>query len=223
MPKAKQNKAHKTDSIIAALCDGLKPVKPLPKPHVLLLMWLGFSVLLVAGMVWVMGMRHDALAKMQEVHFILTSLGLMALASLSAYSGFRLGVPDSPTQHRIWAAMCFGALAFWFVALGYAVFDVSSAALLAEAQTPHHDCSSFVIAGGAGAAILMFVMLHDALPLRPCMTGLAAATAAASLGFIGSVYFCSLETPEHIAIWHMLPVLTISIVFAVIARFMLKK
>lgn len=223
MPQDKHDqKCHKTDNMINAMCDGLKPVKPL-KPCKMMLVWFAISALLVVGMVWVVGMRHDAIEKMHETAFLAQAAALLVLAAITAYSGIRLGIPDSPSAHRIWGAVGLGAMAFWVIALGFAVVDVSASALMTEAESGHFFCSAFIIAAGAGAAVLMFVMLHDALPIRPCITGLAAAVAAATIGFVGSVFFCSMETPAHMAVAHMLPVLLVSLAFTLLARFFLKK
>ena len=214
-------KQQKTDSIIAAMCDDLKPVK-CKRPCKNMAIWFVASVILISLIILLLGVRPED-NKLYEGVFLVKSVVLLFMSAVCAYGGFKLGIPDSPAKHRIWAAMCYGALVFWFISLGYTVYDISAEALLKEAYSGHVGCASVLTASASAMAVLMFVMLHDSFPVRPYIIGLSAALASTALSFVFTSYFCYLDTPEHVAFFHMLPVLVITMVFVLLARFFLKK
>lgn len=227
-PSDKQNKATpaeaKSHCIIAAMCDGLKPVKTRKPAHKYMTSWLVASLIVVALMVAVLGLRYDAMNKLHESIFIIKSVVLLFLAAICAYSGFRLGIPDCPTKHRFWAAICFGALAFWFISLGHSLVHISLEALMYEATHPAHGgCAALILATSGAAGALMYTMLHDAFPVRPMVTGLATALAATTLGFVGASYFCYVDAGAHMILFHLVPVLLLTAVFSLIVRKLIKR
>lgn len=222
MKKTQDNKQQKTDCLIAAMCDGLQPARKMTRASKNMVIWYIASVFLISMIIFLIGVRPED-NKFSEGVFLVKSIVLLSLAGLCAYGGFRLGIPDSPAKHRIWAALCYGALVFWFISLGYTVYDISASALIAEAYSGHIGCASVLTASASAMAVLMFVMLHDSFPVRPYITGMAVALASTALSYVFTSYFCYLDTPEHVAIFHMVPVLIITMLFVLLARFFLKK
>lgn len=222
MTDMQDKKQQKTDNLIAAMCDGLKPVKQAPRACKNMMIWYICSVALISIIILLLGVRPED-NKLYEGVFLVKSVVLLFLSAACAYGGFRLGIPDSPAKHRIWAALCYGALVFWFISLAYTVYDISAEALITEAHSGHIGCASVLTASASAMAVLMFVMLHDSFPVRPYITGMAVALAATALAYVFTSYFCYLDTPEHVAIFHMGPVLLITMLFVLVARFFLKK
>ena len=221
-------KSDKNNSFIDALTQDLRPVKPLLATNLQTIIWLLSAVAIVTLMVFIHGLRFDVGEKINNINFLFESSALMLMALIIAYAGFRLGVPDASRRHRLWGALIYGGLIFWIVMFGYNIYHGFEGAFLHTHDHQAHShygkfCSATIVASALAAAAVMFFMLRRSFALRPILTGLAVGLTSSTIAYVGGMYFCSIEGGLHIALWHMLPVLLISLILSFFGQAILKK
>ena len=228
-------KPDKTSNFIDVLTQDLNPVKTLPSSKKLTAIWVLFAIAIVTFMVFLHGLRLDVHEKVHDIGFLVESSILIILALLIAYAGFRIGVPDTSNRQKLWVSLIYGGLIFWIVMFGFDIYhSLESVAHHTQSQSQPHSlslshshagkiCSSTIIASALAAAGVMFFMLRRSFTVRPILTGLAVGLTSSTIAYIGGMYFCSIEGGMHIALWHMLPVLFVSLMLSVIGQFFLNK
>lgn len=169
--------------LIDSLVADLAPVRPLARPGVRALLWLGAVAGLGLAIVPFVDM-HAVVGRLSGAADLwLAALGSALTAALAAMSAFELSLPD---RKSAWALLPLPALALWLAASGLGCLrDVVSTGVTAASLAASMDCLAFIVAFSLPLSALMILMLRRAYALRPSMVGamggLAAAAAAATL------------------------------------------
>lgn len=171
------------DRLIASLTADLQPVRCLPSPGIMALLWIGLVVATGAALASIADLPalwHRLTAMPDMWLAVLGSIGTSVLAAIAA---FQLSMPD---RSRAWALLPAPALLLWIGASGMGclrstLVGGTHVADLAETR----DCLVFIVGFSIPLSAALFLMLRRGYPLQPGLTaalaGLAAAAAAATL------------------------------------------
>lgn len=171
------------DALIAALVDGLEPVRPLRRPAVRAAGWLAAVLLLgvaLAGLADV-GAVRERMAEAPDLR--LAMLGSALTAGVAVLAAFELSVPG---RAGWWLAAPVPAVALWFGASGWGCLrGWIWPGLVPASLKDTLECVRFIALVSVPLSALLLWMLSRACPLWPGratgMAGLAAAAASASL------------------------------------------
>ena len=146
---------------------------------------------------------------------LLARLALLAATLwLAVTTAFRLAVPGGELRAwaRWWPLVALGAL----VALSMA--EVRDGAVTGTMGSPLRSwmCVRKVAFAGAVPAVLAIVLIQRAAPIEPRWTALLGVLAAGAAGALTSEMACSIQSPIHILLWHLLPIAVFALVGAVI-------
>jgi hypothetical protein len=172
-----------TDSLIASLAQGLRPVKRLAPPLARAALWLGavtaLSLILVIGFANLAVFVHRASQPMMAAELIFTLLtGILAV-----WAAFELSLPDRPFA---WILLPLPSLALWMASSSYSCWRhwIERGPQGYEAGESLH-CFAWIVGLGVPLAISQFILLRRSQPLSPApvaaMSGLGVASIAAFL------------------------------------------
>ena len=203
------------DDLIQSLSSGLKPVKPVPSPDRLALVWLLLSAVYVVLITWYFGpLREGALQQLFSVprFFIETASGLLGIG-LVGVCAFRAAVPGRLSKS--FATASFVVLGIWlsqyFVGLAEPALAPS---MLGERAACWAQTAAFAIPPMA----IAFVLTRRLYPLNPWRTTLCFCLAAGMLPALYMQLACVYVVP-HILEFHILPGLLIALAGSTLAVF----
>ncbi|MES2713282.1 MAG: NrsF family protein [Pseudomonadota bacterium] len=195
----------KTEDMIAQLTEHLAPVRRLPSPATLTLLWLGIALLVVVSAVAVMGLRPDLDARMAAG----LDLRQMATAGLTgvlaALAAFQLSFPD---RDRRWALLPLPALVLWLGNLGWGCLqDFAAHGPDGVRLTTSFPCLAFVLGFGLPLSLAMAWLARHAAPIRPGPVAVLGGLAAACITNIGLTLTHHLDAAAMVLAWHGLAML----------------
>jgi hypothetical protein len=172
-----------TETLIARLANGLRPVQRLPTPGRRAFAWLAavslFSVVLVLGFSR-LGIFMD---RIRDPKLMMEMAGTLATGILAVIAAFELSLPDRPAA---WALLPAPSFALWLGGSGYGCWRhwlASGPQPFQWGETPR--CFAWIVAFGIPLGISLFMALRRSRPLDPgpvaAMAGLGAASIAAFL------------------------------------------
>lgn len=169
-----------TEQLVRELADDASPVDRLAHPAWRTTAWGMLSVAYMALVVFVLGIRPDIAAKLQDDRFVLEVAAASLTGLMAAAGAFCSGCPGRPLWERF---PPFVFLLAWLWSLGEGCWQQgiqNGAGLQFETDL---TCLAAIVELGVMPAILMLVMIRRGAPLAPMSTtGLAilAATALAA-------------------------------------------
>jgi hypothetical protein len=206
----------RTEQLIADLAARAAPVRPLPSPGRRALTWLLLTSGVAAAHLWLFGPRPDVTVRLTQADFLSTAMLALAASMLAGFVTLVLAIPGGErTPYLRWSSV--GVVGLWALAMIRAV--VSAGAGLPVSTDIHWPaCFARVIVIAFVPALMLFVMVRRALPLRPAWAGGLAAVAAASMGAVVTQIACPLDDPGHAFLGHFIPVAIVAVTGVALRR-----
>src|SRR5258708_5182680 len=110
-----------TDSLIDRLTTTARPVRPLPRPEVRAVAWLGLAIAVVAGVMAIHGIDAGALRSVLSDPRLLGEIAASAVTAIGAtFAAFQTTVPG---HKRGWLWLPFASLVVWLLLTGGGCVD----------------------------------------------------------------------------------------------------
>lgn len=208
-----------TDDLINRLADDLRPVRPMAMQLLLVGATLLSTVLAIAAMLMLLGMRPDMpVATTTMIYW--TKFGYtLAFAALGLAATLVLARPDGRTR---WP---------WLVAIGLLAILL----VLAIIQLARADDMVPLIMGSSIARALIYIpvlslpallgimlMLRRLAPRSPTLAGFATGITAGGTGAWVYAFACNEPGMMFLALWYTLGILLVAVLGAMIGRFLLR-
>lgn len=210
-----------TEQLVSRLACGLKPVRRLPSPLVLLGLWTGFCLAVIVLALWVLGMRRDLLRDAMLRVDLLHILTAGAVALLSGLAAFQLALPD---RDRRWALLPLPAVAAWLATMGWGcasdVARMGWAGLRLGVSLP---CLFFILGLGLPMALAIMWLTRHAALLRPVPVAALGGLSAAAFASIGLTLVHQLNVTIMVLVWHGLAVVAVTAVGALIGPRLMRR
>lgn len=193
----------KTEDVIRSLITDAAPVRRLPAAGGRGARWAAAASALVVAGALALGPRPDLASKAGDAHFLTEAAALLLLFAAAARGAFQLSVPGeerSPATIALPAA----ALALWLAAILSHAWSAGPAA--AFDPSPGYRCVWRVLLLGASPAVIGVILVRRAAPLKRGWTGTLLGLAAFSAAALGTRALCPIDRPEHVLLWHVVPV-----------------
>lgn len=192
--------AEDTNTLIAGLVEGLKPVRPLQHRK-----GMAYAVLALAAgaaiMGLVFGLRHD-LATGRPDPMFLTSSGLfLVLALASAWAVIDMARPYVGTRREGWGWTALMAAVLPVAALTLVLADWLSGKAVDLDRDGLTCLSVGSIIGLLTAAMLVFWLRRGA-PSSPKRAGMLTGVASGAAGIFAVSLYCPHSDLLHIGVWH---------------------
>jgi hypothetical protein len=200
----------KTEELIVRLASEAAPVRRLPPIGRRLLSWLVITVPIVGVFVAVAGPRADLAARLTDSSFVVLLALISAMALSAAVGALALSVPGEDRSSLV-RALPLAAAAGWALALGVLLRATGPVVTQLAGEPMHAACVLHISAMAILPALVLGRLVRQAAPLAPRWTGLFAAAAALASGAAGSAIICPIDRPAHQTIFHLLPVIALSI------------
>lgn len=192
-----------SESITRQIMANLKPVRVIPSPQTLALIFTGVFLLMISAGGLLLGYKALASLTIWQIVIIgLTSIGAIALATMLftklIVPGDRL--PLNPYWFLIMVPVLLSVVVRWLFPWRGHLF-----------ATSQWSCVLLALAFSAPAGIFALWILHRAAPLSAGLAGAIAGTFAGMVGFSVATLHCTILTSCHILSWHLIATLGISI------------
>ncbi|MBR0655259.1 NrsF family protein [Plastoroseomonas arctica] len=193
-----------TEDLISRMSHGLAPVRRLPSPTALTLRWLGIAVIVVAGAVALVGLRHDLQARI-DAGLDLRQMAAAGLTGvLAALAAFQLSFPDRDPR---WALLPLPAFALWLANLGWGCLqDFARLGPEGLHLTTSFPCLAFILGFGLPLSLAMAWLGRHAVLIRPGPVAALGGLAAASITNIGLTLTHHLDAAAMVLAWHGLAI-----------------
>jgi len=197
----------KTEDMIAQLATGLRPVRRLPPPPVMLAIWTGLAIAVVAVAALLFGTRGvtDRPMNSFEVMHIIAA-GLTAL--LAGLAAFELSLPD---RDRRWSWLPLPAIGLWVGTMG--VGCVAELVQLGLDGIRFHvswQCLGFIIGIGLPLAAVMLWLTRHSAWIRPGPVAAFGSLSAAAFASLGLTLVHPTFGPIMVLAWHGVAVLVVT-------------
>jgi len=198
-----------TRTLIAALVDDLKPVRPLPPPWLRCVRSLAAVVVLTGVGVALLGVRFDTRQPLGLVRFG-PHLGLeLVTGVLAALVAFVLSVPGVPRAPAVrWVPVGVG-VGWVLVLTGQLLLARGSTAAVNAGAFAGACFSTVTVVAALPAALLLLVVLRAA-PLEPAWSAAFAAAGAAGVAAFATHFHCLNAGPAHALVSHAGPVVALA-------------
>jgi hypothetical protein len=201
----------KTNDFIKQLSSDVKPVKRLASPGKRFFIWFLASFFSISLGISLMGIRSDFSQALMNPRFVLETLAILAIAILAAAGAFMMSVPGMGSRPIIRWLLIIPSIA-WPLSLAYRLYTIySQANSFAFIFDYGFGCIRDIFLLGILPGSFLFFMLKTAAPLRLSWTGALATLSAAAIAAVGVQFTCSADSPVHIFLWHVLPVIVIGV------------
>jgi hypothetical protein len=191
-----------TNALIEELANSAAPVRRLQAPWARMLIWLAFSIPILAAVIWLL-MPGDInpVAAIADRRFLIEEAILLVTALTAALAAFGSVVPGYDRRILLIPML---PLAAWLVTLGEGCWR-NWVALGADGLTlrPDWDCLPPAILIGIAPSIAMVVMLRRGAPLLPRISIALGALAVAALANLGLRLFHLGDASVMVLFWHL--------------------
>ncbi|RAI58146.1 NrsF family protein [Roseicella frigidaeris] len=189
-----------SERLIAELALGLRPVRRLPPPGLLALLWLALAGLVIGLAIALHGLRPDLAAAMAEPGERAQFLASLATGVAAALAAAMLARPDRSGR---WGLLPLAPLGLWLGSLGWGCLaDLGRLGPAAWSLGPSWGCLRFILALGAPLTAAMLLLLRHAGPVRPGPVLLLGGLAAAALCSAGLSLIHHLDAMLMVLVWH---------------------
>ena len=196
-----------TEQLIAALTEGLAPVRPLRPPLLRALLWLA-PVALLIGVAVLRWANLEAFAvRYAAPRPALEFLAILLTAITAIVAAFHLSLPD---RNSLWRYAPLPPLALWIATSGLGCLQHGlgwGAVGKRFGESPH--CFTFIVALGLPLAALLYAVLRRARPLQPLPVALTAALGVAALAAFTLQFFHPFDTTSIDLALHLAAVLVV--------------
>lgn len=197
----------KTEDVIRTLVADAEPVRRLPAEATRCARWAAAASSIVVLGALALGPRPDLASKAGDTRFLGEAAALLVLFVVSARAVFRLSVPGEERSLGT-TALPSAALLLWAVVLLHRAWPLGSTP--GFDLSPGYRCVGRLLVLGISPAIIGFVLVRRAAPLKKAWTGALLGLASFSAAALGSRALCVIDRPEHVLLWHVLPVAVIA-------------
>ena len=198
---------------IARLVRSATPVTPLEPPSVRLARWAITSTTLVLLSVVILGVRSDVAAQMLSGWFAARATATLAIVAAAAIVAVFMSVPGVEPSRLIRGLPLAACLVWTAMLIGTIATAVSPLDLLLRG-TPHPSCVLLIVATALAPGVSLVRMLRHAAPLQATWTAGFAGLASFALGALGAQFVCSNDAAAHHLLWHVTPVVLLSLASA---------
>jgi len=203
----------RTESLIVELAGQGTPVVPLRPVSERLAWWAAVTALATAAIVFGVGPRADLAAAMTRTPFLAAGLLTLSAAALGGWLALQSSVPGA-LRHSWTRWTPLALLAAWIVFIaGELVWSGTPLARLAGERW-HAVCAAKVMATAVLPGIGLFMMMRRGAPLSAGWAATLAAVAASALGAFGAQVICPIDRVAHLALFHVVPVVSLAVVTA---------
>ncbi|MEE9432983.1 MAG: DUF1109 domain-containing protein [Sphingorhabdus sp.] len=184
---------------IAALVDELEPVKPISPRNIIVTAAI-ITMVALAIIVSITGVRADLLAGKPEALFLLRSgiLGLLGFAS--AYSVLAMASPSVGKHHSSWQMALVGAILFPLA--GIVALATGDTGLTDAPLSSGLACLFYSAVTAAATAIPMVVTLRKGAPTSPERAGWLTGVASGGLGTLAYNFHCPYDSLVYTGVWY---------------------
>lgn len=193
-----------SSSLIDGLVDELEPVKTI-KPTAGLLVVGGLTVVAMAAVATILGVRNDLAMGMADEMFFLRSGILLMLGLATAFAAVNLARPGVGNLNRGWVWALATAALFPLTAVIMSFINTPPVEALRPSQGMLCLSVSLMSAVGIGGGLTMW--LRQGAPTSPERAGWLVGIAAGALGAAAYNIFCPFNDIYYIGLWFTLPVL----------------
>ncbi|MEP7115993.1 MAG: NrsF family protein [Acidobacteriota bacterium] len=209
-----------TERLIAELARQAGPVRVLPRLDTRWLHWAIASLASLAVGLVVFGVRSDAASQLASGDFLVRALLTAVIAGVAARHALRWGVPGAePVAWARWWPQV--AVVAWTGLLLSKLWG--SLATQLGAVRWHPQCGWQIAALASVPAVWMFWQSRRASPYELGWVSIQSALAAAAVGALAVQWICGLNAAAHQLVWHVLPVIAVSIAVALAGRLTLRR
>lgn len=210
---------QQTDRLIARLASKATAVKRLPSPHLQMFKWFSVSLVYVAIVVMIIGVRADILSKLHDFKFTIEVMSALVTSMFAAAAAFCAGCPGRPLWERFTPLP---ALAIWIGSLALGCWQYwlafGSGAMYFQ---PDMVCYLCIFLIGLLPGILILFMIKKGTPIAPTTTVAFATMAAAALGAAALRLFYVEDSSPILLTSQFGAVLTLTLLGALMGRIFL--
>ncbi len=207
------------DLIQTLIAEGAR--KPMPGVPRQLAAWMLGTLTWLSLIVWHSGLRPDFAGKIAEPFYV-PELILLGGAGLSmALAALALARPDGARMLRA-PFLPLGFLATWSVAAMLGMAPMGHAAMAQIMDTRQFDCVACIAALGVPPGLAMLLMVRGGATVHSWRAGFMAACAAATFAYLCMRLIEPNDHPAHLLVWHAGPVLVLSLMGAILGKFVLR-
>jgi len=206
-----------SEEIVRSLARDLTPVRRLRGIEWRMLLWAGLALLFVSIGTWVLGTRPDLSGKIRDPAYLLENGLLLLVFALSAWNAFHLSIPGAERGAAARMLPILLLLAWVCLIAGHAPDAMTPTAARVSAWRCVLKMSCLALA----PAVAVVLMLRKAAPLNPAWTSGFALLSAGSLAVLGTRFLCAKDTPLHVLLWHLGPLLAAALVGIQLGKWLL--
>lgn len=179
--------------------------KPLPNPMKVTVKWLLLMVLYFVVLASFSGLRPDILVKLLQPLFLFELVMILTLGVVCAYVASVLALPDSAQKPWI-RFVPFVFLTCLLAILAYQIWTTKTLPLADCLKLGNYQCIMHIIFYAIMPAIVMFVMIKKAAPIKCCWLGSVVGLCVASFSYAMMRLVEASDDPSTLAVWHLVPV-----------------
>ncbi|TCH96470.1 DUF1109 domain-containing protein [Roseococcus sp. SYP-B2431] len=210
-----------TEDLVSRLACGLRPVRRLPSPLLLLGFWTGCCLGVILLALWMLGMRHDLLRDAMGRVDLLHILSAGSVALLSGFAAFQLALPD---RDRRWALLPLPAVAAWLATMGLGcVSDVARMGWAGLRPGVSLPCLFFILGLGLPLALGILWLTRHAALLRPAPVAALGGLSAAAFASIGLTLVHELQATAMVLVWHGIAVAAVTAMGALLGPRLMRR
>lgn len=199
---------NKLDSLVESLAADAKPIKKLPSPLRLTLLWSIAAIIYLAVTLLLSGFRADIVQSLRHPWFDMELLALLTVFVSAMLSAAVLAFPDLHQKRKL----------AWTPAVSFLLFTaVMAGAWLADSPPspkPVHsiECTASITLTTLLPALWTFLSLRRYASTHSQWAGSVALLSAFSVGAIWLRLHEETDSIAHVVVWHYLPMLAIGLI-----------